>query len=58
MLEVTKQRPMNNEWVQIHELANCRVDLNSIEGWHFKTLRQILINVANKKPRGQPSNIL
>ena len=26
--------------------------------WHFKTLQQIFINDANKKPRGQPSNIL
>ena len=23
MLEVTEQRPMNNEYVQLHELANC-----------------------------------
>ena len=23
MLEVTEQRPVNNEYVQIHELANC-----------------------------------
>ena len=25
MLEVTEQRPMNTEYVQIHKLANCHV---------------------------------
>ena len=27
-------------------------------GWHFKTLQQIFINVTNKKPQRQSSNIL
>ena len=53
MLEVTVHRPMNNEYVQIHSAITR--GLSSIEGWH---LQQIFINVANKKPRGQPSNIL
>ena len=41
MLDVTKQRPMNNEY-----------------GWHFKISQQIFINIANKKPRGQPSDVI
>ena len=27
-------------------------------GWHFETSQQIFINIANKKPRGQPSDVI
>ena len=32
MLEVTKQRPINNAYVQIHELANCHAEPSPF--WH------------------------
>ena len=40
MLEVTEQRPMNNENINIMNLAG------------------ILVNIANKKPRGQRSDVI
>ena len=40
MLEVTEQRPMNNEYVNIMNLPG------------------ILVNIANKKPRGQWSDVI
>ena len=54
MLEVTKHRPMDNEHVNIMNWQTVTRDL----GWHFKTLQQIFINVANRKPRDQPSNVI
>ena len=27
-------------------------------GWHFKILQQIFVNIANKKPRGQRSDVI
>ena len=55
-LEEAEQRPMNNEYVtevcKYHELVNCH-DL----GWHFK-ISQLFVNIANKKPRGQPSDVI
>ena len=38
MLEVTEQRPVNNEYV------NSWISL----GWHFKILQQIFINVVTR----------
>ena len=45
---------MNNEYENIMNLQTVTPDL----GWHFKTSQQIFINIANKKPRGQPSHAI
>ena len=52
--EVTEQRPMNNEYVNIMNQQTVTRNL----GWHYKTSQQIFINIANKKARGQPSGII
>ena len=54
MLKVTEQRPMNNEYVNSRISKLSPGTLAGI----FKNLQQIFINVANKKPRGQLSNVL
>ena len=54
MLEVTEQRPMNNEYVNIMNYQLSPVTLAGIFKFHSK----IFINIANKKPRGQPSDVM
>ena len=54
MWAVTEQRPMNNEHVNIMNLQTVTRDLGS----HFETSQQIFINIANKKSRGQPSDVI
>ena len=54
MSEVTEQRTMNKEYIISMNQQTVTRDL----GWHFLTLQQIFINIANKKPRGQPSHAI
>ena len=49
MLEVTEQRPMNNEYVNQQTVTS---DLT------FLTSSKFLSTLQTKKPRGQASNIL
>ena len=53
MLEVTEQRPMNDEYVNSRISKLSPVTLADI----FK-LYGNFYQVANKKPGGQPSNVL
>ena len=53
MLEEAEQRPMNNEYENI-----MKKTVTSDLGWHFKISQQIFVNIANKKPRGQPSGVI
>ena len=52
MLEVTEQRPMNNEYVNIIISKLSPVTLPGIFKFHS------IINIANKKPRDQPSDAI
>ena len=45
---------MNNEYVNIMNWQIVTRDL----GWHFWTSQQIFINIADKKPLGQPSDVI